>query len=60
MVSHRPHTRDIGCEIRAAHLHLDRAKALGDVVFSDLFHFGDIVRVIGIMRFQLRNRHVYR
>src|SRR5215831_10373776 len=34
MVSHRLHTCDIGCEIRSAHLHLDGAKALGEVPVS--------------------------
>ena len=32
MFSHRLHARDVGGEIRAAHLHLDGAKALGEIV----------------------------
>ena len=32
MLAHRLHARDVGCEIRAADLHLDGAKALGEIV----------------------------
>ena len=32
MLAHRLHARDVGCEIRAPHLHLDGAKALGEIV----------------------------
>ena len=31
MFAHRLHPRDVGCEGRAAHLHLDCAKALGEI-----------------------------
>jgi hypothetical protein len=31
MSAHRLHPRDVGCEIRAAHLHLDCAKALSEI-----------------------------
>ena len=34
MFAHRLHARDVGREIRAADLHLDGAKALGDVVLG--------------------------
>jgi hypothetical protein len=32
MFAHRLHPRDVGCEVRAAHLHLDCAKALGEII----------------------------
>ena len=32
MIAHRLHARDVGGEIRAADLHLDGAKALGEIV----------------------------